>query len=116
MTAKRSLLNWTATVPSCDIGNMRHASNVLVKTNKAGNAAYYWVPHWRDRRKGCPVRSQTLGADISNANSLATLLNLQVENWRNSRVILDNANYRLNVNSIELQHVKEESDAQGSRL
>lgn len=94
---------------SSSFGDMRSlARNVVAKANKAGKDVFYWEPHWRDRRKGCPVRCATLGADIVEANLAATILNARVDSWRNSRAILCDVSSLLNVNSVELSHAEKE--------
>jgi hypothetical protein len=52
----------------------------------AGDAvAYYWSPHIRDIRDGCPVRPEPLGRDYAAAVARATLLNLHLKAWRTGR-------------------------------
>lgn len=85
------------------------APNVEAKENKRGLFVYYWRPHWRDRKKGCPMRCETLGLNVVEANARARDLNSRVEAWRNSRVNSGDGTCLLNINSVELHHAKEES-------
>lgn len=60
---------------------------MLAKRLATGVTAYFWSPHARDFRAGCPVRREALGTDYGDAIRRAALLNTHLDAWRSgSRV------------------------------
>ena len=47
-----------------------------------GGTAYFWSPATRDKKAGCPVRSEALGKNYAKAISRAKMLNDQLDSWR----------------------------------
>jgi hypothetical protein len=58
---------------------------MLVKRLSAGNVAYYWSPHKRDKEAGFTLDREALGPDYGIAVERATILNAHLDAWRQGR-------------------------------
>jgi hypothetical protein len=58
---------------------------MLVKRLSAGNVAYYWSPHKRDKEAGFTLDREALGPDYGIAVERASILNAHLGAWRQGR-------------------------------
>ncbi len=52
------------------------------KLLRSGRLAYFWELTTRDRRRGCPLHSEALGTDYGDVCTKASILNAQLDAWR----------------------------------
>lgn len=52
---------------------------------RAGELAYYWEPHERDRAAGFSLPGEALGTNYAEARDRALMLNVHLDDWRRGR-------------------------------
>ena len=58
---------------------------LTTRTLADGRKTFCWQPGPADRKRGCPVRSESLGETFAEAASRARMLNEQLDAWRDGR-------------------------------
>ena len=71
---------------------------------EGGIAAFYWVPHERDRQAGFTLEGEALGSNFEAAAARARLLNAHLDAWREGRSVPTDVALAHRVGTIDWWH------------